>query len=243
MKLEIRDLHVSIEGREILKGISLVVNSGEIHALMGPNGSGKSTLSYVLAGHPKYQITKGDILVDGKSVLGLSPDERAKLGLFLAFQHPLDLQGLSLSKFLFTLAKIKDRNLSFIAFKKQLDAHLSVVGVDKSFIERDVNVGFSGGEKKRAEVLQLLTLHPLLAVLDEMDSGLDVDTMQVLAKAIAALRHSSFSCLVITHYQRLLNYLKPDMVHIIVDGKIVASGNAQLALEVEKKGYQKLVAV
>jgi Fe-S cluster assembly ATP-binding protein len=243
MKLEIRDLHVSIEDREILKGISLVVNSGEIHALMGPNGSGKSTLSYVLAGHPKYQVTKGDILVDGKSILSMLPNERAKLGLFLAFQHPLELQGLSLSKFLFTLAKIKDRNLSFIAFKKQLDAHLSVLGVDKSFIERDVNVGFSGGEKKRAEILQLLTLHPLLVVLDEMDSGLDVDTMQVLANAIAALRNPSFSCLIITHYQRLLNYLKPDMVHIIVDGKIVASGNAQLAMDIEKKGYQKMVAV
>ena len=243
MKLEIRDLHVSIEGKEILKGVSLVVNPGEVHALMGPNGSGKSTLSYVLAGHPKYQVTKGDILVDGKSVLGLSADERAKLGLFLAFQHPLELQGLSLSKFLFTLAKIKDKNLSFIAFKKQMDANLSVVGVDKSFIERDVNVGSSGGEKKRAEVLQLLTLHPSLAVLDEMDSGLDVDSMQVLSKAISELRNASFSCLVITHYQRLLNYLKPDFVHIIVDGKIVASGNAQLALEVEKKGYQKLVAV
>src|SRR5574342_539027 len=243
MKLEIRDLHVSIEGREILKGVSLVVNPGEVHALMGPNGSGKSTLSYVLAGHPKYQITKGDILVDGKSILGFSPDERAKLGLFLAFQHPLELQGLSLSKFLFNLSKIKDQNQSFISFKKQMDENLSVLGVDKSFIERDVNVGSSGGEKKRAEVLQLLTLQPSLAVLDEMDSGLDVDSMQVLSKAVSELRNSSFSCLVITHYQRLLNYLKPDFVHIIVDGKIVASGNAQLALEVEKKGYQKLVAV
>ncbi len=242
MKLEIRDLHVSIDGKEILKGISLVVNPGEIHALMGPNGSGKSTLSYVLAGHPKYKIEKGDILVDGKSILALSPDERAKLGLFLAFQHPLELQGLSLSKFLFTLAKIKDSKLSFIAFKNQLDTSLSVVGVDKSFIERDVNVGSSGGEKKRAEVLQLLTLEPSLAILDEMDSGLDVDSMQVLSKAVNELRSASFSCLVITHYQRLLNYLKPDFVHVLIDGKIVATGNAQLAVEVEKKGY-KLVTV
>lgn len=241
MKLEIRDLHVSIEGREILKGISLVVNPGEVHALMGPNGSGKSTLSYVLAGHPKYRITKGDVLVDGKSILKLSPDERAKLGLFLAFQHPLELQGLGLSKLLFTLAKIKEPQLSFIAFKKQLGVSLSLVGVGNSFIERDVNVGFSGGEKKRAEVLQLLTAKPQLAVLDEMDSGLDVDSMQVLSKAIDGLRSPAFSCLVITHYQRLLNYLKPDFVHVLVDGKIVASGNAQLALDVEKRGYQKLV--
>lgn len=243
MKLEIRGLHVSIEGREILKGISLVVNPGEVHALMGPNGSGKSTLSYVLAGHPKYQITKGDILVDGRSILSMSPDERAKLGLFLAFQHPLELQGLSLSKFLFTLAKIKDAKLSFITFKEQLDANLSVVNVDKSFIERDVNVGSSGGEKKRAEILQLLTTKPQLAILDEMDSGLDVDSMQVLSKAVSELRSQTFSCLVITHYQRLLNYLKPDVVHVLVEGRIVATGGAQLALDVEKKGYQKLVAV
>jgi len=242
MKLEIRDLHVSIGGKKILNGISLVVNPGEVHALMGPNGSGKSTLSYVLAGHPKYKIEKGDILVDGKSILSMSPDERAKLGLFLAFQHPLELQGIGVSKFLFTLAKIKDSNLSFIAFSKQLDANLSLLGVDKSFIDRDVNVGFSGGEKKRAEVLQLLTLKPTLAVLDEMDSGLDIDSMQVLSKAINELRNPGFSCLVITHYQRLLNYLKPDFVHVLVEGKIVASGNAQLALDIEKKGY-KLVAV
>jgi len=238
MKLEIKDLNVSIDGKPILKGISLVVNPGEVHALMGPNGSGKSTLSYVLAGHPKYKIDRGDILIDGKSILELSPDGRAKLGLFLAFQHPFEIQGVGLSKFLFTLAKLKNEKLSFIDFKKQLDVNLSLLGVDKSFIDRDVNVGFSGGEKKRAEVLQLLTVKPSLAILDEMDSGLDIDSMQVLSKAISELRTPKFSCLVITHYQRLLNYLKPDFVHVLVDGKIVASGNAQLALEVEKKGYQ-----
>ncbi len=242
MKLEIKDLHISIDGKKILKGISLVVNPGEVHALMGPNGSGKSTLSYVLAGHPKYKVEQGDILIDGKSILGLSPDERAKLGLFLAFQNPLEVQGLSLSKFLFTLAKLGDAKLSFIDFKKRLDANLSLLGVDKSFIERDVNVGFSGGEKKRAEVLQLLTLKPSLAVLDELDSGLDVDSMQLLSKAVSALRGFAFGLLVITHYQRLLNYLKPDFVHVLVDGKIVASGDSKLALDVEKNGY-KLVAV
>lgn len=242
MKLEIKDLHISIDGKKILKGISLVVNPGEVHALMGPNGSGKSTLSYVLAGHPKYKIDSGDILIDGKSILSLSPDQRAKLGLFLVFQNPLEVQGLSLSKFLFTLAKLGDVKLSFIDFRKRLDDNLSLLGVDKSFIERDVNVGFSGGEKKRAEVLQLLTLKPSLAVLDELDSGLDVDSMQLLSKAVNALRGPSFGLLVITHYQRLLNYLKPDFVHVIVDGKIVASGDSKLALDVEKNGY-KLVAV
>jgi len=243
MKLEIKDLHVSVDGKQILKGISLVVNPGEVHALMGPNGSGKSTLSYVLAGHPKYKVEKGDVLIDGKSILALKPDERAKLGLFLAFQHPLEIAGVSFSKFLFTLAKAKNNKLSIIDFKKNLDVSLSLLGVDKSFIDREVNVGFSGGEKKRAEVLQLLTVKPQLAVLDEMDSGLDVDSLQLLSKAVSALRSPEFSCLVITHYQRLLNYLKPDFVHIMVDGKIVASGDATLALDIEKKGYQKLVTV
>ncbi len=242
MKLEIKDLHVAIDGKSILKGISLVVNPGEVHALMGPNGSGKSTLSYVLAGHPKYKVEKGDILVDGRSILAMSPAERAKLGLFLAFQHPTEVQGVGLSKFLFTLAKLKNDKLSIIDFKKQLAANLSLLGVEKSFVEREVNVGFSGGEKKRAEVLQLLTVRPQLAVLDEMDSGLDVDSLQVLSRAVSALRGPDFSALVITHYQRLLNYLKPDFVHVLVDGKIVASGNAELALDVEKKGYQRVIA-
>jgi len=242
MKLEIRDLYVSINDKMILKGISLVVNPGEVHALMGPNGSGKSTLSYVIAGHPKYQVESGDILVDGKSILAISPAERAKLGLFLAFQQPIELQGVSLSKLLLTLAKVRNQKLSVVDFKKQLDVNLSLLGLDKSFVERDVNVGFSGGEKKRAEVLQLLTLKPQLAVLDEMDSGLDVDSLQLLSKAVNALRSPDFGILVITHYQRLLSYLKPDFVHVLTDGKLVASGNAELAVEVEKKGYQRLVA-
>lgn len=240
MKLEIKNLFVSVDGKQVLKGVSLVVNPGEVHALMGPNGSGKSTLSYVIAGHPKYKIDSGDILVDGKSILSLKPDERARLGLFLTFQNPLEVSGVGLSKFLFTLAKVKNAKLSFVEFKKQLDRSLSLVGVDKSFIERDVNVGFSGGEKKRAEVLQLLTSRPSFAVLDELDSGLDVDSMKVLSNAVNELRSPEFGCLIITHYQRLLNYLKPDFVHIIVDGKIVASGDFSLALDVEKKGYQRL---
>ena len=242
MKLEIKDLHVSIDGKQILNGISLVVNPGEIHALMGPNGSGKSTLSYVLAGHPSYKIEKGDILVDGKSILELSPDERAKLGLFLAFQHPLALQGVSFSKFLFILAKQKDNKVSMMDFKGKLDENLERLGVDKSFVDRDLNVGFSGGEKKRAEILQLLTLAPKLAILDEMDSGLDIDSLQTLSKAVDALRSPNFSALIITHYQRLLNYVKPDFVHVVSNGKLIATGDAKLAIDIENKGYQWLLA-
>jgi len=243
MKLEIKDLHVSVDGKQILKGISLVLNPGEVHAIMGPNGSGKSTLSYVLAGHPKYKIEKGEILVDGKSILSLSPEARAKLGLFLSFQHPVELQGVSFSKFLFTLAKGKNPNLSLIDFKKQLEKNLTLVGVDKSFIDRDVNVGFSGGEKKRAEVIQMLALMPSCAILDELDSGLDVDTLRVLSQAINKLRNPDFSALVITHYPRLLEYIKPDFVHVLADGKIIASGSVQLAFDVEKQGYQPLVTL
>ena len=242
MKLEIKNLCVEVEGKCVLNGISLVINPGEIHALMGPNGSGKSTLSYVIAGHPKYKVVSGDILVNSKSILELSPDERAKLGLFLSFQNPLEIQGVPISKLLFTIAKAKDQKLSFVQFKRELDANLKEVGIDLQAMERDVNVGFSGGEKKRVEVLQLLTLKPALAILDEVDSGLDVDTMQVLANAVNKLRGPNFSALVITHYQRLLNYVKPDFVHVLSNGKIVASGPANLAQEIESKGYQWLVA-
>lgn len=242
MKLEIKNLHVEVEGKEILKGVSLVVNPGEVHALMGPNGSGKSTLSYVVAGHPKYKVTKGDILVDGKSILSLSADERAKDGLFLAFQHPVEVQGVTLSKLLYTLAKQKDEKLSLMDFRRRLDKALAILGLEKAFVEREVNVGFSGGEKKRAEVLQLLTLSPQLAVLDEMDSGVDVDSLQVLAKTLNALRGPEFGALVITHYQRVLEYLKPDVVHVLVGGKIAASGKEDLAHDVEKRGYQWLTA-
>lgn len=239
MKLEIKNLYASIAGRQVLKGVSLIVNPGEVHALMGPNGSGKTTLSYVLAGHPKCRIESGDILIDDKSVLELSPAERARLGLFLAFQHPVELQGVSLFKFLLTLVKIKNPKLSVIDFRKQLDGVLSLLGLDRAFVERDVNVGFSGGEKKRAEVLQLLTIMPGLAVLDELDSGLDVDSLQLLSKAVDSLR-GSVGLLIITHYQRLLDYLKPDFVHVLVDGRIVASGDSGLAVDVEKNGYQEL---
>ncbi|PIN74662.1 Fe-S cluster assembly ATPase SufC [Candidatus Woesearchaeota archaeon CG10_big_fil_rev_8_21_14_0_10_37_12] len=238
MKLEIKDLHVFAEGKKILNGISLVINPGEIHVIMGPNGSGKSTLSYVLAGHPSYKVEKGDMLIDGQSILDLSPDERSKKGLFLLFQNPVELEGINLSKFLFTLAKQKNKTVSFTDFKKQLDINLKLLEVDESFVDRDVHVGLSGGEKKRAEVLQLLTLQPSFAILDELDSGLDVDSLQLLAKTVNKLRTPDFSALIITHYQRLLNCLQPDVVHVMIDGKIVKSGNADLAKEVEEEGYQ-----
>jgi len=243
MKLEIKDLHVSVDGKKVLNGVSVVINPGEIHAIMGPNGGGKSTLSFVIAGHPKYKVEQGDILVDGKSILGLPAHERAKRGMFLSFQNPLEVQGVSFSKFLLTIAKAKDAKLSVVDFKKRLDALLVRLGLDKSFVERDVNVGFSGGEKKRAEVLQLFIANPALAILDELDSGLDVDSLQFLGSQVNALRGQNFSALVITHYQRLLDFLKPDVVHILVDGKIVASGSADLARDVEKKGYAQLVTV
>lgn len=242
MKLEVKDIKVSIDGKAILNGISLIVNPGEVHALMGPNGSGKSTLSYVLAGHPGYKVENGDVLIDGESIKDLAPDERAKRGLFLAFQHPVEIQGVSLSKFLFTLLKTKNPKLSIVDFTKQLNECLNILGLDKAFVEREMNVGFSGGEKKRAEILQLLMIKPKLVVLDEMDSGLDVDSLQLLSKAVNALRGPDFSMVVITHYQRLLNYIVPDKVHVVSDGKIVKSGGPELAKTVEAEGYQELIA-
>ncbi|MBI4146638.1 Fe-S cluster assembly ATPase SufC [Candidatus Woesearchaeota archaeon] len=243
MKLELRDLHVSVEGKNVLNGISLVINPGEVHALMGPNGGGKSTLSAVIAGHPRYKVEQGDILVDGKSIIQMPAYERARLGVFLSFQHPVELQGVSLSKLLLMLAKLRNPSLSIVEFKRCLLKNLQNIGVDESFVNRETNVGFSGGEKKRAEVLQLLTLQPSLAVLDELDSGLDVDTLRVLASSVNDLRGSNFSALVITHYPRLLEYIKPDFVHVLAEGKIVASGSMKLAREVETNGYQKLVSI
>ena len=238
--IEIRDLQVTVQGKSILKGVSLTIKPGEVHALMGPNGSGKSTLAYVLAGHPRYVVEKGDILVDGKSILGLRPDERAKRGLFLAFQYPYEIPGVGLSQFLYTTAKQTQPKLSLGEFKKQLNTALQTLGVDQKFIERDLNVGFSGGEKKRAEVLQLLLAKAPFAILDETDSGLDIDSLQIVARAVNSLRNPTFGALVITHYQRLLDYLKPDVVHVLVDGKIAATGDARLVRELEQKGYNWL---
>lgn len=239
MRIEIRDLHASVEGKQVLGGLSLTINPGELHALMGPNGSGKSTLSFVIAGHPKYAVTKGDVLVDGKSILGLSPAERARLGIFLSFQQPPSIEGVSMFKFLFALAKARQPGLSVIDFNKRLDANLAQIGLDRSFVERDVNAGFSGGERKRAEMLQLLTLGPSFVILDELDSGLDVDSLRALAQVITGKKGPDFSALVVTHYPRILEYLKPDVVHVLQDGKIVASGDMRLAVKVEEEGYAR----
>ncbi len=238
MKLELKDLEVSIGEKKIVDKLSLVIASGEIHALMGPNGSGKSTLASVIAGHPKYAV-KGDILVDGKSIMNLLPHERAKLGIFLAFQHPIDVQGVSLSKLLFTLAKQKDEKLSFITFKRELEDYCKLLSVDKAFVDRDVNVGLSGGERKRAELLQVLVVKPSFVVFDELDSGLDVDSLQLLSKVVNTLKGPNFSALLITHYARLLQQVVPDKVHIMEKGNIIKSGPAALANQIEIEGYIK----
>jgi len=242
--LEIINLHVNVEGKEILKGINLKVKKGEIHAIMGPNGSGKSTLASVLMGHPKYVVTKGKILVDGQDINSLSPDKRARLGLFLAFQYPQEVEGLNLSNFLFTVLKSKSEEKKMFQFtqqfKKLMDENLSLLELDKSFTERSLNYGFSGGEKKRAEIFQLLMLKPDIAILDETDSGLDIDSLKVVSKGINSLRGEDFGALVITHYQRILSYLEPDFVHVMINGKIAKSGSHDLANELEKKGYNWL---
>src|SRR3989344_114221 len=223
--LEIINLHVNVEGKEILKGINLKVKKGEIHAIMGPNGSGKSTLASVLMGHPKYKVTKGKILVDGQDINSLSPDKRASLGLFLAFQYPQEVEGLNLSNFLFTVLRSRNpeekKMFQFTQqFNKTLQENLGLLEVDKSFSERALNYGFSGGEKKRAEILQLLMLRPDIAILDETDSGLDIDSLKIVSKGINSLRGEDFGALVITHYQRILNYLEPDFVRVMINGKI-----------------------
>jgi Fe-S cluster assembly ATP-binding protein len=247
-QLEIRDLHVSVEGKEIIKGVDLTVRKGEVHAVMGPNGSGKSTLALAIMGHPKYEVTRGEVLFKGQNILELEPDERAKLGLFLAFQYPFEISGVPLSRFLIQALKARqgDGNgeegdgspkIAFGQFRKLLKEKLQLLRLDDSFATRYLNEGFSGGEKKRAEILQMLVLQPEMAILDETDSGLDIDSVKIVAEAVNSLRGPEFGCLAITHYQRILNYLKPDYVHVMVDGRIVKSGGPELAHELEAKGY------
>ncbi len=240
MKLEIKDLWISVNGKQIIKGLNLDINKGEIHALMGPNGSGKSTLANALLGHPKYKIENGEILLDGIDLLKLKPEERAKKGLFLAFQYPLEISGVKFSNFLFSVMKKYDHELNIVKFKQKLNETLKKLNLDENFPNRELNYGFSGGEKKRAEILQLLMINPQLAILDETDSGLDIDSLKLVAKAVNNLRNPNFSCLVITHYQRVLNYLKPDVVHIMVDGNIVLTGDYELVNEIESKGYENI---
>lgn len=240
--LEITNLHASTkDGKEILKGVTLKIKRGEIHAVMGPNGSGKSTLAQVLMGHPGYKITKGSIKLNGKDVAKLTPDKRAKLGLFLGFQYPVEVAGVNYAGFLRMAVNENTTNgnkVSPIAFRKQLGKKAKVLALHDDMTKRFVNEGFSGGEKKKSEILQLAILKPKLAVLDEPDSGLDIDALKYIAKAINALNNPP-GLMLITHYQRILNYIKPDFVHILVAGKVVNSGKAGLAKKIEKQGYEK----
>ena len=240
--LQIKNLHATVEGREILRGIDLTVDAGEIHAIMGPNGSGKSTLAQVLAGHPAYAVTGGTVSYDGQDLLDMEPEERAQAGVFLAFQYPVAIRGLTNAYFLRSalnaIRKVRgEPELDPMDFMAVLEEKLQVIGWDDSFVNRPVNEGFSGGEKKRNEILQLAVLEPRLAVLDETDSGLDIDALKTVAEAVNRLRTPKNATVVVTHYQRLLNYIVPDFVHVLVDGRIVRSGGKELALELEEKGY------
>lgn len=242
-KLEITDLQVAVEGKEILKGVNLTVEKGQIHALMGPNGSGKSTLAYTLMGHPNYKASGGQVLFKGQNILELKPDERAKLGLFLAFQYPVPIPGVSVANFLRLAVNSVRRNggedkpLPVSEFRKLLKEKMALLKMDSSFASRYLNEGFSGGEKKRAEILQMAILEPEMAVLDETDSGLDIDALRTVARGVNTLFGPQMGILVITHYQRILNYIKPHFVHVMVEGRIVRSGGPELAQELEEKGY------
>jgi Fe-S cluster assembly ATP-binding protein len=240
--LQIRDLHARIEGKEILQGINLTVNAGEVHAVMGPNGSGKSTLAQVLAGHPSYEVTGGEVLYRGKSLLDLPAEERAREGVFLAFQYPVEIPGVSVAYFLKAglnaLRKHRGQEeLDAMEFLDVLRAKLKLVEIDQAMLQRSLNEGFSGGEKKRHEVLQMAVLEPTLAILDETDSGLDIDSLRIVATAVDQLRAPDRASIIVTHYQRILNYITPDFVHVLMHGKIVLSGDRELAHELEARGY------
>lgn len=241
--LEIKNLHVSVEGKEILKGVNLTIHPGEFHAIMGPNGTGKSTLSAVIMGHPKYSVTEGEILWDGKNLLDLSVDERSRAGLFLATQYPSEIPGVTTVDFLRTAVNAhrdETNQLSVMQFIKALDKAMAQLNMPEEMAERYLNEGFSGGEKKRNEILQMLMLQPDLAILDEIDSGLDIDALKVVASGVNSMRSDHFSTLMITHYQRLLDYVKPDIIHIMMDGRIVKTGGLELVERLEEEGYQSL---
>jgi Fe-S cluster assembly ATP-binding protein len=240
--LEVENLHVEIEGRKILEGLSLAVNAGEVHAIMGPNGSGKSTLAYVLAGKEEYEVTQGRVLFEGEDMLAMEPDERAAKGLFLAFQYPLEIPGVTSMTFLRTAINAQRRKrgeaeLSTPEFMKRVREVAGRLGIEPEMLRRAVNVGFSGGEKKRNEILQMALLEPRLCVLDETDSGLDIDALKIVADGVNRLRSPNRASIVITHYQRLLNYIVPDVVHVLSKGRIVKTGGKDLALDLEARGY------
>jgi Fe-S cluster assembly ATP-binding protein len=237
--LEIRDLRASVEGKEILKGIDLTVRQGETHAMMGPNGSGKSTLASILMGRPGYQVTGGEVRFKGENILPLTADKRAQRGLFLAMQYPLEIPGVSVVNFLRTAYQsVKGEQVNALAFRKHMKEKMNLLGIEDSMVQRYVNQGFSGGEKKRNEILQLAVLEPQLAILDETDSGLDIDSLKQVATGIAQLIGPELGVLLITHYQRILNYITPDFVHVMMNGRIVKSGGKELAHELEEKGYE-----
>ena len=241
--LKIENLHVAIEGKEIVKGFDLEINGGEIHAIMGPNGTGKSTLASALMGHPKYEITEGKVTFLGQDLLELEVDERARLGLFLAMQYPSEIGGVTNSDFLRTAINARrgeGNEIPLMKFIKKLDEKMNLLDINEEFATRYLNEGFSGGEKKRNEILQLMMLEPRLAILDEIDSGLDIDALKVVAKGVNEMRSPEFSCLIITHYQRLLNYITPDKVHVMMQGRIVKSGGPELAQRLEAEGYDGL---
>jgi Fe-S cluster assembly ATP-binding protein len=246
-QLEIKNLHVSIEDKEILKGLSLTIKQGEIHAIMGPNGTGKSTLAYTLMGHPNYTVTEGEILFKGKNLLELEPDERSREGVFLAFQYPVAIPGVTVANFLRSAINARrraenpeDKGMPIPEFRKLLKEKMDMLKMDHNFAGRYLNDGFSGGEKKRAEILQMATLKPEIAILDETDSGLDIDALRVVSDGVNALAGPELGVLVITHYQRLLNYIKPHFVHVMMGGRIVESGGPELALQLEEHGYDWL---
>ncbi|PZI47604.1 Fe-S cluster assembly ATPase SufC [Staphylococcus aureus] len=239
--LEIKDLHVSIEDKEILKGVNLTINTDEIHAIMGPNGTGKSTLSSAIMGHPSYEVTKGEVLLDGVNILELEVDERAKAGLFLAMQYPSEITGVTNADFMRSAINAKreeGQEINLMQFIKKLDKNMDFLDIDKDMEQRYLNEGFSGGEKKRNEILQLMMLEPKFAILDEIDSGLDIDALKVVSKGINQMRGENFGALMITHYQRLLNYITPDKVHVMYAGKVVKSGGPELAKRLEEEGYE-----
>ena len=241
--LEVKDLHVTVEGKEILKGVNLKMSTGEIHAIMGPNGTGKSTLSSTIMGDPAYKITKGDILLNGKSIIDLPVDERARMGLFLAMQYPQEIPGVTNAEFVksaINARRPKDDPIPLMVFIKRLDETLETLDMSEEMADRYLNEGFSGGEKKRNEIMQMMMIRPEFAILDEIDSGLDIDALKVVSRGVNQMRGDNFGSLIITHYQRLLNYIVPDYVHVMMDGQLVKTGGPDLAIRLEKEGYAKL---
>ena len=239
--LEIKDLHVEIDGKEILKGVNLTINTNEVHAIMGPNGTGKSTLASAIMGHPKYVVTQGEVLIDGENVLEMEVDERAKAGLFLAMQYPAEISGVTNADFLRSAINARREEgdeISLMKFIRELDKTMEFLEMPEEMAQRYLNEGFSGGEKKRNEILQMMMIKPTFGILDEIDSGLDIDALKVVSKGINQMRGEGFGCLMITHYQRLLNYITPDHVHVMMQGKVVKSGGAELAHRLEAEGYE-----